>query len=58
MIRERTEQLAVSGKLRDDYANGRVHHEMEGREIRLPKIEALRPDTDGLSWHEAEVFLG
>ena len=51
-------RLAVSGKLRDDYANGRVYYELEGREIRLPKIEALRPDTDGLSWHEAEVFLG
>lgn len=51
-------RLAVSGKLRDDYANGRVYYELEGREIRIPKIDALHPDTDALSWHEAEVFLG
>ena len=51
-------RLAVSRKLRDDYANGRVYYDLEGREIRLPLSDALRPDADALSWHESEVFLG
>ena len=51
-------RLAVSGKLRDDYANGRVYYELDGREIRLPRSRPSVPTVTNLSWHEAEVFLG
>jgi putative restriction endonuclease len=51
-------RFAVSRRLRDDYSNGRVYYELDGREIRLPANEALRPDSDALAWHEGEVFLG
>ncbi len=51
-------RLAVSRRLRDDYANGRVYYELDGREIRLPESPSLRPDSAALSWHGAEVFLG
>ncbi len=50
--------LAVSGKLRDDYANGRAYYELDGRQIRLPDRAAFRPDAEALAWHRAEVFLG
>jgi putative restriction endonuclease len=51
-------QLAVSRRLRDDYANGRAYYELDGREIRLPDSASLRPDSAALSWHEAEFFFG
>ncbi len=51
-------RFAVSRRLRDDYANGRVYYELDGREIRIPASEALRPDSEALAWHEGEVFLG
>jgi putative restriction endonuclease len=53
-----TMQLAVSRRLRDDYANGRAYYELDGRALRLPNREELRPDPEVLSWHESEVFLG
>jgi HNH endonuclease len=51
-------RFVVSRRLRDDYANGRVYYELDGREIRIPASEALRPDSEALAWHEGEVFLG
>lgn len=51
-------RLAVSRRLRDDYANGRVYYDLDGRELQLPLDPALRPDLEALSWHEAELFLG
>jgi putative restriction endonuclease len=51
-------RLAVSGKLRDDYANGRAYYELDGREIHLPDHDAFRPDTEALAWHQSEVYLG
>jgi putative restriction endonuclease len=51
-------RLAVSRRLHDEYANGRVYYELDGREIRLPQNKELRPDGEALAWHEAEVFLG
>jgi putative restriction endonuclease len=51
-------QFAVSRRLRDDYSNGRVYYELDGRPIRIPDRAALQPDSAALAWHEAEVFLG
>jgi putative restriction endonuclease len=51
-------RFVVSRRLRDDYANGRAYYELDGRELRLPDRQDLRPDPAVLSWHEAEVFLG
>lgn len=51
-------RLAVSRRLRDDYANGRVYYELDGRQLRVPASDALRPDPEALSWHAAEIFLG
>jgi hypothetical protein len=51
-------RFSVSRTLRDDYSNGRAYYELDGRELRLPDRDDLRPDPAVLSWHEAEVFLG
>jgi putative restriction endonuclease len=48
--------FAVSPRLRDDYANGRVYYEYDGRPIHLPTEPAARPSAELLAWHEAEVF--
>jgi putative restriction endonuclease len=46
----------VSRRLRDEYANGRVYYELDGRRIQVPSATPARPDPDLLAWHEAEVF--
>jgi putative restriction endonuclease len=50
--------FAVSGRLREEYANGRVYYELDGRQIRLPDDMQERPDPERLAWHEENVFLG
>jgi putative restriction endonuclease len=50
-------RLAVSRRLRDEYANGRAYYELDGRTLQAPETDHLRPDSELLSWHEAEVFL-
>jgi putative restriction endonuclease len=49
-------RFAVSPRLRDDYANGRVYYEHDGQAIHVPTEPAARPDLELLAWHEAEVF--
>jgi putative restriction endonuclease len=49
-------RFAVSGRLRDEYANGRVYYELDGRPIQLPAYPTARPEPELLAWHEAEVF--
>ena len=49
-------RFTVSRRLRDEFANGRVYYELDGREIRLPAESAAQPKRELLAWHEAEVF--
>lgn len=48
--------FAVSRRLRDEYANGRVYYELAGRPIHVPSDTAAQPDRELLAWHEGEVF--
>ena len=49
-------RFAVSRRLRDEYANGRVYYDLDGSAIHVPAEPAARPNPDLLAWHEAEVF--
>jgi putative restriction endonuclease len=51
-------RFAVSSQLRNDYANGRVYYELEGREILAPRDPGDRPDRALLEWHYDVVFRG
>jgi len=49
-------RFAVSRRLRDEFANGRVYYALDGRQIQVPTSLAARPSTELLAWHEATVF--
>jgi putative restriction endonuclease len=49
-------RFAVSRELRDDYANGRVYYELDGRQIQLPADPAAQPDPELLTWHKATLY--
>lgn len=51
-------RLAVSGALRDEYANGRLSYELDGRRILLPSALEDHPDRELLDWHSSTVFRG
>jgi putative restriction endonuclease len=48
--------FAVSPALRNDFENGRVYYQLNGREMRSPERPADRPDPEQLEWHYEEVF--
>ncbi|MEX2193907.1 MAG: HNH endonuclease [Thermoleophilaceae bacterium] len=50
--------FAVSHQLRDDYANGRVYYELDGRQIAEPTRLDERPAPELLEWHGDVVFRG
>ncbi len=49
--------VAVSRRLRDEYANGRTYYELSGRRIELPQSAEHRPTREALEWHGDEIFL-
>ena len=46
----------VSKALRDEYSNGRIYYDLDGREIRTPVAVSDRPAHEYLEWHYGEVF--
>ncbi|MEX2194980.1 MAG: HNH endonuclease [Thermoleophilaceae bacterium] len=50
--------FAVSRQLRDDYANGRVYYELDGRRIAVPARPEERPAPEFLEWHGDVLFRG
>lgn len=48
--------FAVSQALRNEYENGRVYYDLDGRDLREPLRPADRPDPGLLEWHYDKVF--
>lgn len=49
-------KLDVSLALRDEWSNGRVYYEMQGRNIKLPAFATDQPSREFLEWHGQNVF--
>ena len=51
--------VRISGRLREDWENGRRYYEFDGRSLaRLPDQAGMRPSREALEWHGEQVFLG
>jgi putative restriction endonuclease len=50
-------KFRVSARLKADWDNGRVYYDLGGKEVRLPRSDALRPSRQELEWHADTVFL-
>jgi putative restriction endonuclease len=44
-------RFEVSGRLRDDYENGRDYYSLHGRPLRTPANPAFLPSAEALAWH-------
>ena len=49
--------VAVSPRIREEFANGRDYYALDGRQIRLPAHRASAPDASMLDWHASTVYL-
>ena len=48
----------VSSRLHEDYDNGKVYYDLNGRTIWTPKAPYPEPDRERLERHVTSVFLG
>ena len=48
----------VSGRIREEFSNGKHYYALHGQPIELPKTFADRPDRDALRWHNEHCFKG
>lgn len=46
----------VSGRLMDEYRNGRQYYELADRRIITPSDPSDRPDREALAFHSEAVF--
>ena len=53
-----SQKLLVSGRLEQDFNNGKTYYAMQGRQLMVPRSDAERPDREALEWHRDVVFLG
>jgi len=50
-------KFRVSRRLDEDWRNGKIYYELDGKPINLPKDPSCRPDTRLLEWHADTVLL-
>lgn len=50
-------RFEVSGRIREDYENGRDYYALHGREVAVPPLPTLRPDPRALRWHNDRLLV-
>ena len=48
----------VSGRIKEEFENGRDYYALHGRRIRAPAVARHRPDPVALTWHNENCFVG
>ena len=48
----------VSGRIREEFENGRDYYALHGRRIQAPVVARQRPDPAVLTWHKENCFVG
>jgi putative restriction endonuclease len=48
----------VSGRIKEEFENGRHYYALHGHKIRAPEQGTLQPDPDALKWHNDNCFRG
>ena len=51
-------RFVVSRRLKEDFDNGKHYYDLQGTELRPPKLPGAAPAADALTWHRESRFLG
>jgi putative restriction endonuclease len=49
-------RIVVSGRIREEFENGRDYYQLHGRAIRVPADPAWLPSAENLEFHSRNVF--
>ncbi|NTW72689.1 MAG: HNH endonuclease [Eubacteriaceae bacterium] len=50
--------IEVSGKIKEEFENGRDYYRLHGTQMRPPVLPYKKPSDEYLKWHNDEVYLG
>lgn len=50
-------RFEVSGRIREEFQNGRHYYALHGQEISVPDLAERHPEREALAWHNEHVFL-
>lgn len=51
-------RVRISGRLKEEYQNGRSYYPLQDAPLMLPSVQRDRPDSQLLEWHFTQVFRG
>ena len=51
-------RVQVSGRIREEYENGREYYRHRDKAVFLPEATSERPEIEFLRWHNENVYLG
>lgn len=51
-------RLVVSGRIREEFENGRDYYRLDGKELWVPSANDRQPSLEALSWHNDNCYLG
>ncbi|MCY4143863.1 MAG: HNH endonuclease [Gammaproteobacteria bacterium] len=51
-------KLVVSGRIREEFENGRDYYRLEGKELWVPSVAQRQPSRESLEWHNNNCYLG
>lgn len=51
-------QVEVSGRIREEFENGKDYYALHGKELWVPTDAARRPNAEFLAWHQEQRYLG
>lgn len=51
-------RFEVSRRIREEFDNGKHYYALHGQTIQVPIDGAMRPDTNGLMWHNEHCYRG
>ena len=49
-------RFRVSSRIRDEFHNGLIYYDLNGRPVRVPEVGAQQPDRSGLEWHSTTIY--
>jgi HNH endonuclease len=49
-------RFRTSTQIRDQFNNGLIYYDLDGRPVRVPDLPEHRPDMSALEWHSSKIF--
>jgi len=50
--------IEVSGKIKEEFENGRDYYHYHGSKLRVPANPINQPDLEYLKWHNINIYRG